>query len=123
MDDQHNFISRKEHEEFAARMNSENKRLEDENDRQNHRLVSLEESNKQITNLALSVQELASSVKSIAKETERLSNMMEKNIEDINKRLKTLEDADGEKWRKVIGYVCTAIIGIVIGFLFKQLGM
>jgi len=38
-------------------------------------------------------------------------------------RLETLEGRDGEMWRKVVGYIATAIIGIVVGFLFTQLGM
>lgn len=117
------YISRKEHDEFSARINVEIKRMEDENDRQNHRINDLEEGDKQITNLAMSVQELASSVKSIAKETERLGNMMEKNIKSINDRIEVLENADGEKWRKTIAYIDTTIIGILIGFLFKQFGI
>ena len=38
-------------------------------------------------------------------------------------RLQKLESLDGEMWRKVVGYIATAIIGIVIGFIFKQIGM
>ena len=45
--------------------------------------------------------------------------------EQVNqgKRLETLESRDGEMWRKVVGYVVTAVVGIVVGFLFKQAGM
>lgn len=117
------YVGREEHNEFAARMISENKRLEDENDRQNHRLNILEDSNKQITDLAMSVQDLASSVKSIAKETERLSDMMKENITGMDARLKKLEAADGEKWRSVVGYVGTTILGIVIAYVFHLFGM
>lgn len=122
MDDQA-FIGRKEHEEFVAHMISENKRLEDENDRQNHRLDILEGGNKQITDLAMSVQDLAASVKSIAKETERLSDMMKENIAGMDARLKKLENVDGEKWRSVVGYVGTTILGIVIAYVFHLFGM
>jgi len=38
-------------------------------------------------------------------------------------RLELLENRDGEMWRKAIGYAVTAIIGIVVGFIFRQLGM
>ena len=38
-------------------------------------------------------------------------------------KLEKLESMDGEKWRTVVGYVVTAVIGIMIGFVFKQLGM
>lgn len=117
------FVRMEVHQEFVARMKTEHQRLEDEDDRQNHRIDDLEESNKQIHDLALSIQELTSSVKTIATETERLSTMMEKNITDINTRLKKLEDVDGDKWRNVSGYVITAIISIVIGFVFSKIGM
>ncbi len=39
------------------------------------------------------------------------------------KRLEVLESRDGEMWRKVVGYAVTAILGIVIGFVFTQIGM
>lgn len=39
------------------------------------------------------------------------------------KRLETLENRDGEMWRKVVGYIVTAVIGIVLGFVFTQIGM
>ena len=39
------------------------------------------------------------------------------------KRLEVLEGRDGEMWRKVVGYIITAVIGIVIGFVFHQVGM
>ena len=38
-------------------------------------------------------------------------------------KLEKLESRDGEMWRKVTGYIITAIIGIVIGFVFQQIGM
>ena len=33
------------------------------------------------------------------------------------------EERDGEMWRKVTGHIVTVIIGIVIGYIFKQIGM
>ena len=42
--------------------------------------------------------------------------------EKQGKRLETLESRDGEMWRKAVGYVLTAILGIVIGFVFTQIG-
>lgn len=100
-----NTISRREHDEFV-------KRMEEENKRQNQRLRLLEESNKQMTDIALSVKELALSVKQMA-ETQNKQG----------ERLEELEKKDGEMWRKFVGYTITAIVGIIIGFLFKQIGM
>ena len=106
------YISRQEHEEFRRSMESENKRLEEENDRQNHRLNALEETIKQVAAISTSVEKLALN----------MENMLKEQVSQ-GKRLETLESRDGEMWRKVVGYVITAIAGIVVGFLFKQLGM
>ena len=40
-----------------------------------------------------------------------------------SERLTQLEDRDGEMWRKVVSHTVTVIIGILIGFVFKQIGM
>lgn len=106
------YISRQEHEEFRRSMESENKRLEDENKRQNHRLESLEKTVEKVAAISTSVEKLALN----------MENMLKEQVNQ-GKRLETLESRDGEMWRKVVGYIATAIVGIVIGFLFKQLGM
>ena len=100
-----NPISRNEHEEFS-------KRIEEEHNRINKRLSLLEEGNKQITEIAISVKELAISVKSMADELNGQGTKLEK-----------LEGREGEMWRKVVGYVVTTIIGIIVGFLFTQIGI
>lgn len=106
------YILREEHEEFVRRMESENKRLADEDSRQNHRIDGLEESTRQIGALTTSVEKLAMSIQSMVAEQERQG-----------KRLEALESRDGEMWRKVTGYVITAVAGVVVGFIFKQIGM
>ena len=93
-------------------MESENKRLEEENDRQNHRLNALEKTVKQVAAISTSVEKLALN----------MENMLKEQVSQ-GKRLETLEGRDGEMWRKVVGYVVTAVIGIIVGYLFKQLGM
>ena len=106
------YISRHEHNEFRRSMESENKRLEEENDRQNHRLNALERTVEQVAAINTSVEKLAVS----------MENMLKEQVSQ-GKRLETLESRDGEMWRKVVGYVITAIAGIIVGFLFKQMGM
>lgn len=100
-----NPITRAEHEEFR-------RRLEEENKRQDTRIGILEESVRQIGALATSVEKLALSMQSMLKEQEKQG-----------KRLEVLEGRDGEKWRKVMVYIATAIVGVVLGYLFKQIGM
>ena len=100
-----NGIRREEHEEFARRMEDEHKRI-------NHRVGELEETVRQIGALTASVEKLALSVESMAKTQTRQGE-----------RLEELEGRDGEMWRKVTGYVVTAVIGIVVGFIFTQIGL
>ena len=88
------------------------RRLEEENKRQDTRIGILEDSVRQIGALATSVEKLAVSMQSMLKEQEKQG-----------KRLEALEGRDGEKWRKVMGYIATAIVGIVLGYLFKRIGM
>ncbi len=98
-------ITRKEHEEFARRIDAEN-------ERQNKRIGLLEENVRQIGSLTASVEKLAVSMENMAKEQEKQG-----------KRLETLENRDGEMWRKVVAYIATAIVGIVIGYVFTHIGM
>lgn len=98
-------ITRAEHEEFR-------RRLEEENQRQDKRLGLLETSVQQIGTLAMSVEKLALSVEQMVKEQERQG-----------KRLETLEGRDGEMWRKVLGYACTAVVSILVGYIASKVGL
>ena len=98
-------ISREEHEEFSKRMDAELKR-------HNKRIELLEETTKQINAIIRSVEKLAQSVETMAKEQEKQG-----------KRLEAMENRDGEMWRKAVGYIVTCVIGIALGFVFKQIGM
>lgn len=98
-------ITRAEHEEFR-------KRLEDEDHRQNRRIELLEGSVQQLNALTASVEKLAVNMENMLKAQNQQAE-----------RLEVLEGRDGEMWRKVTGYVITAVIGIVIGYIFKQIGM
>ena len=95
------YISRHEHEEFRRSMEAENQRLEDENIRQNHRLNALEETVKQVAAISTSVEKLALN----------MENMLKEQVNQ-GKRLETLESRDGEMWRKVVGYVVTAVVEV-----------
>lgn len=98
-------ITRSEHEEFK-------KRFEERNDRQDKRLSLLE----------AQVEELKKTIVSI----ERLSTIMESMLREQKsqgERLGKLEERDGTMWRKVVSYIVTTIVGIVIGYIFMQLGM
>lgn len=98
-------ITRAEHEEFKLR-------LEEENRRQDKRIELLEQNTKRLETLNTSIEKLAVNMESMLKEQVQQG-----------KRLEVLEGRDGEKWRKVVGYVVTTIISIAIGFVFAQIGM
>lgn len=48
---------------------------------------------------------------------------MVKEQEQQGKRLEALESRDGEMWRKAVGYAVTALVGAVLGFMLKQIGL
>ena len=57
------------------------------------------------------MQKLALSMESMLKEQEKQG-----------KRLETMEGRDGEKWRNVTGYIITFIVGLVVSYIFSQIG-
>lgn len=97
-------ITRAEHEEFS-------RRLEEENQRQDKRIALLEENAKRLEALNTSIEKLAINMESMLKEQVQQG-----------KRLEVLEGRDGEMWRKVVSYVITAVLSIVIGFVFSRIG-
>lgn len=99
------YVSMEVHEEFA-------KRMEEEHSRQNKRIDKLEKTVEEYYKLSSSVEKLAVSVQTMVTEQQKQGE-----------RLETLEGRDGEMWRKVIGYIATAIVSVVIGFIFSQIGM
>ena len=72
-------ITRAEHDEFARRMDAENKRL-------HYRINEVEDTVKKIQDLAQSVERLAISIESMAQEQKEQGD-----------RLEVLEGRDGEK--------------------------
>lgn len=103
MDDE--YLRRYEHQEFTRGVDREQVR-------QNKRIVDLEATVRQINDLTLSVQKLAIN----------MENMLVNQTEQ-SKRLEELENRDGEKWRSISMYVLTALIGAVLGFALKEVGL
>lgn len=64
-----------------------------------------------IKNLTLAVQEL----------TLRIGQMAEVQKEQ-DQRLAAIEERDGDMWRTVVRYAVTAVVGIVIGLMTKNIG-
>lgn len=64
----------------------------------------------QIHELAASVRELAASVKQIADSQKRM-----------NEKLESLQNKDGEMWRKLVSYAITAVAGAIIMQAFQKM--
>lgn len=98
-------ITRREHEEFVRRMEDEHRRI-------SKRITETSDEIKEISKIANAVNTLAINME-----------MMLKEQQEQGDRLSKLEERDGEMWRKAVGYVVTAVIGVVIGYIAKNLGM
>lgn len=97
-------ITRAEHNEFA-------KRMEDEHSRQNKRISDLENAIEQNSKLIVSIEKIATNVENLQKQYVSLSD----DVESIKNR-------DGDNWRKMLWFVGTTVVGIIIGFLLKKFG-
>lgn len=98
-------ISRAEHNEFV-------KRMEEYNSRQDARIKKLEELVDKISVLSTSIEKMANN----------MENMFNEQVSQ-GERLEKLESRDGEKWRELIKYVLTLVVGACIGYILKQMGI
>lgn len=95
------YISREEHKEFAERIDAEN-------ERQNKRLSSLEETVKEIQRLTIAVERMAVSMEAMTKE-----------IASQGQRLDTIEKEPADKWKNAVWVVVSALIAAAIGALMR----
>ncbi len=72
----------------------------------------LEDSVREISNLAASTEKLAANMENMLKVQESQS-----------RRLDQIESRDGEKWRKAVAYIGTAILGAVMAIVFAKIGL
>lgn len=110
--DENEFVRKDVHEEFI-------KRMEEAEDRQNHRISALESTLQRILEMSASIERLATNMGHMAKEQEAQKD----NINEVGERLKVLEQRDGEKWRNVTSYIITTVLGIVLGYLATKFGL
>ena len=99
------YITRQEHEEFAKRIDAENKR-------QNQRIAMLEENGQHITSMTVSIEKMAVNMENMLEEQkrqgERLENL-EKEPVEMQKSVKN----------SIITSVISTVVGIVIGALLS----
>lgn len=92
------YVTIEAHTEFAKRMDAEN-------DRQNHRIASLEKTVQEIQRLTVSVEKMAVSMENMTQELKTQSSRLDK-----------IEKEPADTWKKmsweVLKYVVVAIIAI-----------
>ena len=99
------FVSRAEYDERL-------KRVDDENNRQNHRLDKLENLMERINDLTVAVKELATNMKLMQQEQERQGE-----------RLERLEDEPAEKWKTTVKTVITVIVSAAVTYIIAKGGI
>jgi len=102
MDD---YISRGEY-------NAEIKRIDDENNRQNHRLDNIEKIVDKINDLAASIREMTASLTAVQKEMEKQGQ-----------RLEAIESEPRENWKTLMRTAITVIVSAIVGFFLAKGGM
>lgn len=76
------------------------------------RISVVEQKTEDMHKLTLAVSDLAHSV-----------STMLNNQESTDIRVKVLEARDGEKWRKIVEYAMFTVLGALIMFILKQIGI
>ena len=84
-----------------------------------HRIEKLEKQNEAIQKIAVSVEKLAYAQE---RQSDDISEMKH-SIARVQNDVDEMKELPSKKWDKVSEYVILTIIGIVIGYLFTQIGM
>lgn len=110
-------VTRQEHREFALRMESEHKRLTEEDQRQNHRINELEENVKEIHKLTVSMERMSANMQSMLEAIERQGNLIEKQ----NDRIGRIEEEPAEDYKQIKMLIITTFIASIIGGVVSQI--
>ena len=104
MDDK-DYITRFEYEERQ-------KRIDDENNRQNHRIDKLETITDQIADMAASIKAMVVTMQAMQKEQE-----------EQGKRLEKIEAEPADNWNKVVSTVITVLVTAALTWLISKGGI
>lgn len=97
------FVTKAVHDEFA-------KRIDEENDRQNHRISILETGQAQINELVSSVKVLAVNM-----------DVMSKELQKQGDRLAEIEGKPAKRWETVVACILTGIVGFLLNMALNGL--
>ena len=110
MGDENGYVSRAEHNEFARRIESSIDQIKED-------VNEMGEVVRNMNSLSLSVERMAVSLQNMCEKQKEMGEQ----LESQNAQIRGLENRDGEKWRQVVGYAITAVISLVLGFLFTNI--
>lgn len=99
------FVTRAEYDERL-------KRVDDENNRQNHRLDKLENLMERINDLTIAVKELATNMRLMKQEQERQGE-----------RLESLEAEPAENWRTTVKTIITVVVSAAVTYIITKGGI
>lgn len=116
--DEKDYITRKEHEEFARRMEAEGSRRDDENKRQNRRISDLEEKVEEIHSLALLMERMSGNIEKMTEAINRQGNLIEKQIVRIDE----IEKEPAKDSKQIKMAIITSVIGAVVGSIGGVVG-
>lgn len=103
--DEKEYITRFEFEERG-------KRIDDENNRQNHRIDRLEKMSDQLTEMAASIKAMVVTMQGMQKEQERQGQRLEK-----------IEQEPADNWNKVVSTVITVLVTAALTWLISKGGI
>lgn len=106
------YVTRAEQKEFSAR-------IQEYNRAQDQRLNKLEEGQKIITKILTTIEKLTTNMDNMCAEQKKQGETLRKQAE----RLEQLSDRDGQKWRETVKIVGSAVIGVLVGYILKQIGI
>lgn len=79
------------------------------------RLDKLEVQTDSINELAQSVVKMAEAQKN---QTEKIQELKD-DVKSIDRKVENLESKPGKKWDKAVDYIICAILGLIVGYVFK----
>lgn len=97
------YVTQKQHEEFTRAMDAKFERIEAEDKRQNERLKRTEDWQEKFSEMQVTLKQQGESIKKL---TEKLNEIAEK---------------PAKRWESVGTYAITAIISLVLGYLFNMI--
>ena len=95
------YVTKAVHDEFA-------KRIDEESDRQNHRISILETGQAQINELVSSVKVLAVNMETMSKELQKQGD-----------RLAEIEGKPAKRWETIIACILTGIVGFLLNMVLN----